>query len=137
MVGKLELRIAHNSTPDVFVQERLCKAFILGSCTSGPRCRFVHQLVKSPLSIKPASTVAVITPIPPEKATTAENNMTTPAPVLNDWSPLDDGIPITLPSTSSKTTTPSKEDVNSYMHNVLHAPSSRKRLPVFTEICPE
>ncbi|KAL3638109.1 hypothetical protein CASFOL_017979 [Castilleja foliolosa] len=51
----------------------------------------------------------------------------------SDWSPLDDGIEINLPSAKN----PSKEDVDAYIEKVLSAPTSRKRLPVFVEICPE
>ncbi|CAA0822030.1 Unknown protein [Striga hermonthica] len=54
-------------------------------------------------------------------------------PPQSDWSPVDDGVEVTLPFAEN----PSKEDVNAYIEKVLSGKSSKKRLPVFVEICPE
>ncbi|KAL3724100.1 hypothetical protein ACJRO7_036165 [Eucalyptus globulus] len=53
---------------------------------------------------------------------------------LLDWSPHDDGIQIILPSHPG--VLPSREDVDTYIQHFLYGQShTRKRLPVFTEIC--
>ncbi|OMO86877.1 Zinc finger, CCCH-type [Corchorus olitorius] len=52
-----------------------------------------------------------------------------------DWSPQDDGIDVTLPSLSGKT--PSRGDVDAYIDKILYGPATRRRLPVFSAICPE
>lgn len=49
-----------------------------------------------------------------------------------DWSPLDDGIPVNLPSHPGKT--PSREDVDACIHHFCYGPKTTRRLPVFTEI---
>ena len=54
----------------------------------------------------------------------------------DDWSPQDDGIEVVLPH-SSTAEPPSQKDVDAYIHGVLYGPSTRKRLPVFAEICSE
>ncbi|KAK6253219.1 hypothetical protein QUC31_014939 [Theobroma cacao] len=51
------------------------------------------------------------------------------------WSPQDDGIDVTLPSLPGKT--PSREDVHAYIDGVLYGPATKRRLPVFSAICPE
>ncbi|CAI0375647.1 unnamed protein product [Linum tenue] len=53
---------------------------------------------------------------------------------LRDWSPLDDNIEIVLPPHTDKST--SREDVNANIDRILHGPSTKKRLPVFTRFCP-
>ncbi|TYI37333.1 hypothetical protein ES332_A03G204700v1 [Gossypium tomentosum] len=53
----------------------------------------------------------------------------------SNWSPQDDRIDVTLPSFPGQT--PSKGDIDAYIDNVLHAPATKKRLPVFSAICPE
>ncbi|XP_038897010.1 uncharacterized protein LOC120085195 [Benincasa hispida] len=53
-----------------------------------------------------------------------------------DWSPEDDGIKIVVP----KTETTKREDVNQYIHGVLYGSTTertKKRLPVFTQLCSE
>ncbi|KAL6515284.1 hypothetical protein OROHE_018916 [Orobanche hederae] len=59
------------------------------------------------------------------------------SPTRSEWTPLDDGIEVTLPFGSTEVKSPSKEDVHAYIQNVLSGTSTRKRLPVFVEICPE
>ena len=54
----------------------------------------------------------------------------------DDWSPQDDGIEVVLPH-SSTAEPPSQKDVDAYIHGALYGPSTRKRLPVFAEICSE
>ncbi|WCJ26257.1 hypothetical protein M5689_008087 [Euphorbia peplus] len=60
--------------------------------------------------------------------------MSKKSPITNtksrDWLPSDDGIKVRLPECSID------QDVESCIHNFLHGPSNRKRLPVFTEFCP-
>ncbi|XP_021910659.1 uncharacterized protein LOC110824374 isoform X2 [Carica papaya] len=50
------------------------------------------------------------------------------------WSPQDDDIEVTLPDHAENSQ--SKEYIDAHIHNVLYGPSKR-RLPVFIEICPE
>ncbi|KAJ8763113.1 hypothetical protein K2173_023318 [Erythroxylum novogranatense] len=54
---------------------------------------------------------------------------------VNNWTPFDDGIEIILPS--QVVLFPSREDVDAHIDDVLYGPILKKRLPVFTEICPE
>ncbi|GAA0151799.1 hypothetical protein LIER_10438 [Lithospermum erythrorhizon] len=60
----------------------------------------------------------------------------------NDWSPLDDDIKVYLPSPVStendddSNNMPSKEDVDLHIQEVLFGSSQKKRLEVFTKICP-
>lgn len=49
-----------------------------------------------------------------------------------DWSPLNDGILVSLPSQLGKA--PSLEDVNAYIHHFFYGPKAIRRLPIFTEI---
>lgn len=55
--------------------------------------------------------------------------------ISRDWLPSDDGIEVRLPG-SVDINPPSNEDVDSYIGDVLHGPSNKKRLPVFAEFCP-
>ncbi|KAL6494559.1 hypothetical protein OROGR_031359 [Orobanche gracilis] len=59
------------------------------------------------------------------------------SPTRSEWTPVDDGIEVILPFGSTEVKNPSKEDVHAYIQNVLSGTSTRKRLPVFVEICPE
>ncbi|XVE49591.1 hypothetical protein DITRI_Ditri01bG0094200 [Diplodiscus trichospermus] len=52
-----------------------------------------------------------------------------------NWSPQDDGIDVTLPSFTGKT--PSRAEVDAYIDSVLYGPTTRRRLPVFSALCPE
>ncbi|KAM4088285.1 hypothetical protein ACB094_07G059500 [Castanea mollissima] len=54
----------------------------------------------------------------------------------DDWSPQVDGIEVVLPH-SSTAEPPSQKVVDAYIHGILYGPSTRKRLPVFAEICSE
>ncbi|XP_019429280.1 PREDICTED: uncharacterized protein LOC109336906 [Lupinus angustifolius] len=53
----------------------------------------------------------------------------------DDWSPLDDDIPIVLPDSSDKA--PTRDEVHAYISNTVKHPFTKKRLPVFEEICKE
>ncbi|KAF2319061.1 hypothetical protein GH714_013038 [Hevea brasiliensis] len=51
-----------------------------------------------------------------------------------DWTPVDDDIEVYLCEFLDKYPTPRKE-VDAFIHKILHAPTARKRLPVFSEFC--
>ncbi|KAJ9670909.1 hypothetical protein PVL29_027074 [Vitis rotundifolia] len=102
-------------------EEKICKQFaVTGSCPYGPRCRFSHQL--------PSAS-------PPSSASTSQT--TTTAATAADWSPLDDGIKVKLPGSSSTDKPPSREEVNGFINRFLNRPMKpRRRLTVFEDICP-
>uniref|UniRef100_A0A6N2LTT1 C3H1-type domain-containing protein n=1 Tax=Salix viminalis TaxID=40686 RepID=A0A6N2LTT1_SALVM len=52
----------------------------------------------------------------------------------DNWSPQDDGIEIALPRQTGKCI--SREEGDAYIHSVLYGPATKKRLPVFSELCP-
>ncbi|XP_071935780.1 uncharacterized protein [Coffea arabica] len=140
--GKEELRSSRISKNKLEAQ--FCKTYSSGSCAYGTKCRFVHDQIKAAVpSMEPSPTSKVlptprraISPITLQnKADFGEKNAFT-AFSTDDWSALDDGIGVTLPSGSSEKT-PSKEDVNAHIQAALYGPSPRKRLPVFTEFCPD
>jgi len=84
----------------------------------------------------PESAGAVITrlarsqPTSPELHRTQANSNT-----ISDWSPLDDGIEVVLPNGSDRV--PSREEVDAYIFGILNKPTTKRRLPVFAEICKE
>ncbi|KAF1876486.1 hypothetical protein Lal_00021200, partial [Lupinus albus] len=53
----------------------------------------------------------------------------------DDWSPLDDDIPIVLPDSLDKA--PTRDEVHSYILSTTKCPFTKKRLPVFEAICKE
>ncbi|KAL0365112.1 UNVERIFIED_CONTAM: hypothetical protein Sangu_0608800 [Sesamum angustifolium] len=55
----------------------------------------------------------------------------------SDWTPEDDGIEVSLPLGSTEGKKPTKQDVDAQIDKVLYGTKSRKRLPVFVEICPD
>jgi len=57
---------------------------------------------------------------------------TSPVTFDNDWSPLDDGIEVVLPGSDKA---PSKKELHAYISTLHHAPSAKRRLPVFEAIC--
>ncbi|KAF2289281.1 hypothetical protein GH714_033933 [Hevea brasiliensis] len=63
------------------------------------------------------------------KNTTTINDMK-----ARDWTPMDDDIEVYLRKFLDKYPTPRKE-VDAFIHKILHAPSARKRLPVFSDFC--
>lgn len=73
-----------------------------------------------------------------KKASLTQPNDTrsvTPNLTSTDWSPMDDGIVVELPSSTGKA--PSRQAVDEHIHSVICGPSQKKRLPVFVDICPE
>ncbi|KAL1113997.1 hypothetical protein V6Z11_D02G227200 [Gossypium hirsutum] len=78
--------------------------------------------------INPTSTSTSTSTIRPDTSATTFTNG-------SNWSPQDDRIDVTLPSFPGQT--PSKGNIDAYIDNVLHAPATKKRLPVFSAICPE
>ncbi|KAE8721788.1 FAD/NAD(P)-binding oxidoreductase family protein [Hibiscus syriacus] len=60
--------------------------------------------------------------------------ITTTFTIGANWSPQDDGIDVTL----FPGKTPSRENIDAYIDGVLYGgPTTKKRLPVFSAICPE
>ncbi|KAL0335152.1 UNVERIFIED_CONTAM: hypothetical protein Sradi_4727100 [Sesamum radiatum] len=55
----------------------------------------------------------------------------------SDWTPEDDGIEVSLPLGSTEGKKPTKQDVDAQIEKMLYGTKSRKRLPVFVEICPD
>ncbi|KAA8545575.1 hypothetical protein F0562_020359 [Nyssa sinensis] len=86
----------------------------------------------SPIELAAAvATTQTVSPFKSEQASSSSGFTST------DWSPQDDAIEVVLPSSLSTDKTPSKEVVDAHLHTVLYGPIQRKRLPVFSEICPE
>jgi hypothetical protein len=84
----------------------------------------------------PESAQAVITRLARSQPTSPEPHRTTVNPnSINDWSPLDDGIEVVLPNGLDRV--PSREEVDAYIFGILNKPTTKKRLPVFTEFCKE
>ncbi|EEF35513.1 conserved hypothetical protein [Ricinus communis] len=50
------------------------------------------------------------------------------------WTPMDDKIEVRLPGNKHPATS---KEVDAYIDKVLYIKSSKKRLSVFTEICPK
>ncbi|XP_062077212.1 uncharacterized protein LOC133782066 [Humulus lupulus] len=68
---------------------------------------------------------------PTRSASPATSRGTTSSDMASrDWCPLDDGLIVTLPHSSSTEKSPSR-GVNAYINGVLYGPA-RKRLPVFS-----
>ncbi|KAM7470436.1 hypothetical protein LguiA_008619 [Lonicera macranthoides] len=123
-----------------------------GRCRYGSKCQFAHGKEelrptrpphKSKSETTPSAspteppvsyaTIPIVSPLKLETATTSTITFTS-----TDWSPQDDGIAITLPSSTSSTVkATSREEVDAYIHSILHGPPRTKRLQVFADICPE
>lgn len=83
---------------------------------------------------KSYSTTQTVSPIKQKNATNSSESFTFAS---SDWSPLDDGIEVALPCSSSAADKAfSKEEVDAYINSVLYGSSKRKTLPVFAAICP-
>ncbi|KAG5525969.1 hypothetical protein RHGRI_032308 [Rhododendron griersonianum] len=139
-------------------KSEICKSYSgSGSCSFGAKCRFSHHQVITASSPTEQAVAAVkvakaqsISPIKPEdsndstsssgsKTTSSSGSKTISSSITvtnTDWSPMDDGIMVSLPSTSADEI-PSREAVDAYINSVLNGPPRGKRLPVFAEICPE
>ncbi|KAE8668270.1 FAD/NAD(P)-binding oxidoreductase family protein [Hibiscus syriacus] len=75
--------------------------------------------------------------ISPTSTIGPDTTATTTFTIGANWSPQDDGIDVTLP-TSFPGKTPSRENIDAYIDGVLYGgPTPKKRLPVFSAICPE
>ncbi|CAO2842099.1 unnamed protein product [Amaranthus hypochondriacus] len=89
----------------------------------------------SPQSISSKFVVdRMVTPSPPKQ----ENSKLNKAlriqlkDTSTDWSPLDDGIAVNLPSTADKTL--SRKAIDDHINSVLYGPNPRKRLSYFVDI---
>ncbi|KAL9448167.1 hypothetical protein AB3S75_015607 [Citrus x aurantiifolia] len=163
--GKEELRSTLFPTTKNKSEAQICKSFITGSCIYGSKCRFIHQVMTdsalvltiqmedhsmkasvcespvTPGTFKPRVTNTAIKLEHTRKITALINkhvqSRATSTSSRDNWSPLDDGIEVTLPCHPSKT--PPRVKVDEYIDSVLCCPTTaaRRRLPVFTKICPE
>lgn len=130
-------------------EAQIGKAHTAGSGTYGSKGKFVHgHKVKS--SVQPARSQAVLPvemslPTTPEivcpekfiKQPSFNGNSTTSTLVGSDWSPLDDGIDVTLPCLNSTENTSSRDEVITYIQSILNGSARRRRLQVFADICHE
>lgn len=82
---------------------------------------------------KSSSSAQTVSPIKLQNANDCSESFTFAG---GDWSPLDDGIEVTLPSSSSADKALSREEVDAYINSLLYGPSKRRTLPVFAAICP-
>ncbi|KAL8116699.1 uncharacterized protein LOC141668285 [Apium graveolens] len=82
---------------------------------------------------KSYSTTQTVSPIKLQNATNRSESFTFAS---SDWSPLDDGIEVALPCSSSTDKALSKEEVDAYINSVLYGSSKSKTLPVFAAFCP-
>ncbi|XP_062030341.1 uncharacterized protein LOC133746194 [Rosa rugosa] len=111
-------------------KSELCKSTPRsGSCTPSPKSRLVYQIMASAVTEAAAAAAAALSP-------KLNRISKTPITVIccRDWSPQDD-IEVVLPSSTEKP--PSKADVDEYITASLYGPTTRRRLSVFAEICPE
>ncbi|EEF32956.1 mRNA decay activator protein ZFP36L1 [Ricinus communis] len=76
----------------------------------------------------------IITPTPSDQ----EISKKSPTIYTNyqQWSPLDDGIDISLPGDTDTQSQSSKKDFEGHIDNVLYGPTTGKRLPAFSKFCP-
>ncbi|KAI3445701.1 hypothetical protein Pfo_002366 [Paulownia fortunei] len=128
-----------------YFRNRLCRFWeTSGTCQFGSECQFAHgkeelrpprssgkikiETFKLNNSLEGSSPSSYGTKYPPISQVKA---------AASDWTPQDDGIEVTLPSDSTEEKNPSTEDVDAYIEKVLYGTNSRKRLPVFVEICPD
>lgn len=118
------------------------RSYSSGSSSYGPRGRSVHHQVHSAAPTPTeAAAAAMATPTTtsnvkkgdkePSSSESSTTSISTIAISGTDWSPLDDNIEVTLPSSGEKCA--SRDDVDAHIRTVLYAPSGRKRLPVFAD----
>ncbi|GAB4853479.1 hypothetical protein Ancab_017670 [Ancistrocladus abbreviatus] len=130
--GKEELRPTHfasKNNAEMTISKQCSSA---GSCTHGPRRHFARKVMTN-LPVKESaalasSTVNTSSPIEPK-----HTPRSSPLITSRDWSPLDDGIEVKLPSSVDKP--PSREAVAEHIDSVLYGPSEKKRLPAFVDSC--
>ncbi|KAK4377181.1 hypothetical protein RND71_003477 [Anisodus tanguticus] len=123
----------------------LSRSYSSGSCSYGPRGRSVHYQLHSatsPTMAAPTSTTTTVKQVvsvnndkEPPNSDSSTTSTSTIAISGTDWSPLDDNIEVTLPSSGEKCL--SREDVDAHIQTVLYGPSGRKRLPVFVNFVEE
>ncbi|XP_057803951.1 uncharacterized protein LOC131019427 [Salvia miltiorrhiza] len=74
-----------------------------------------------------------LSPIP-AKLVSGTSAIPNTALLISEWTPQVDGIEATLPCVGKS---PPKEDVSAYIESILYGAKTKKRLPVFVEICPD
>ncbi|CAN4111122.1 unnamed protein product [Withania somnifera] len=124
------------------------RSYSSGSGSHGPRGRSAaHHQVHSTVSPKEAAAMATPTTTPstvkkadkePSEPSSSESGTTSTSTIAisgTDWSPLDDNIEVTLPSSGENCT--SREDVDAHIQTVLYGPSGRKRLPACVDLVEE
>uniref|UniRef100_A0A7N0VL87 C3H1-type domain-containing protein n=1 Tax=Kalanchoe fedtschenkoi TaxID=63787 RepID=A0A7N0VL87_KALFE len=68
------------------------------------------------------------------RSSDSQTSRTELSPVIHsDWVPQDEGIDVRPPGVEN----PTREEVLAYMNSIMYGPRVRKRLPVFTSICPD
>ncbi|MCD9644078.1 hypothetical protein HAX54_032056 [Datura stramonium] len=131
--------------PNTFANRINLRSYSSVSCSYGPRGRSIHHQVHSAAS--PAEAAAMATPtttstttvkqvvfIKDREPSSSDSSTTSTSTIAisgTDWSPLDDNIEVTLPSSGENSA--SREDVDAHIETVLNGPSGRKRLPVFID----
>ncbi|XP_054776562.1 uncharacterized protein LOC129285046 [Prosopis cineraria] len=103
-----------------------------GPSTCGPRSRNFHQFHGA----AGLSEDAVVKTSKPASSIKPEPNHAPANSYTNDWSPLDDDIVVALPH-GSPNNNPSRKHVDSYVSGILYGASTKRRLPVFVELCSE
>ncbi|GMH03121.1 hypothetical protein Nepgr_004960 [Nepenthes gracilis] len=113
----------------------ICKPYSSpGALKYAPNSRYAHKVMAAPPATESAGALAAFT------VSTSAPNDSKRAPTSTlvissrDWSPLDDGIRVNLPSSNDKA--PFKEAVCEHINTALYGPKE-KRLPAFADICPE
>ncbi|KAK6156886.1 hypothetical protein DH2020_011134 [Rehmannia glutinosa] len=136
--GKEELRPPRSSgkiKPEIFKSNNSLEGSSLSS-SYGTNYPPTSQIKASTEELFPVASVptrmAAFSTSPVQVKQFSANTTSLPR---SDWTPQDDGIEVTLPTEEEKN--PSKEDVDAYIEKVLSGTNSRKRLPVFVEICPD
>ncbi|XP_062030132.1 uncharacterized protein LOC133745991 [Rosa rugosa] len=113
-------------------EAQMCKSTTSsGLCTPSPKSHVAHQVMASAVT-EAAAAALTSSPKP-------NNTSETPITVISckDWSPQDDGIEVILPPTELPS---SNEDVDASSTaglSLVYGPTTRRRLPLFAEICPE
>ncbi|KAM1120267.1 hypothetical protein FF1_044317 [Malus domestica] len=112
-------------------EAHICKSYTATSypCPPSPKSRFIHPVMPSSVTEAAGARTQAAS------STTPKNAISIPATttICLDWSPQDDGIEVVLPH-SSTGTPPSREDIDSYISDVLCGPTKGRRLRVFAEI---
>ncbi|CAI9786207.1 unnamed protein product [Fraxinus pennsylvanica] len=143
--GKEELRPIHFSGKNKFEAPSSKSSNSSGGSGSshGSKFLFVHHKVKPaveflspPLPI-PMALPTLSTKVEQTSGAVGRTRTSITAFTNSDWTPLDDGIAVSLSSGSFEENNPSKEDVDAYIRRGLYVIHSRKRLPVFLEFCQE